>query len=162
MFYPFEIGMNRNVFIRLIDFMFGMLFIEKIKAGGIKLVLGAGAVIILNLFFMNDKLLPFVFTTMGISIFIILAFLSEYILKGKYIECIYSWVAKYSYAIFLIHHVVLKSVQKRFLGSEFSLFDGIVLLVINIFLIMVCAGIVEKVKDYILVMIKFESKKKEN
>lgn len=91
---------------RLPELAFGMYLVRYIKRVSPYAVVGAAVVLALNGFF--PTLLPKDVATaaVGIAAFLILVVLARYIAIGP-VRVLIEWVAKYSYAIFLVHHVVI-------------------------------------------------------
>ena len=104
---------SKILFVRLPEFLFGMVFLDKIKR--VKPWMLASAVIILILNTVLKPNLPESLQTtyVGISFFLVLAFVSKY-LDRQPIRVICGSVSKYSYAVFLTHHFIIDQICSRF------------------------------------------------
>lgn len=104
---------SKILFVRLPEFLFGMIFLDKIKR--VKPWMLASAVIILILNTVLKPNLPESLQTtyVGISFFLVLAFVSKY-LDRQPIRVICGSVSKYSYAVFLTHHFIIDQICSRF------------------------------------------------
>lgn len=105
----FEISLARNICIRVFDLLFGMYFVYRIKE--VNKLVGAGTVILLSILFFvkvpgNDM---YGVTLVGILTFLALVWISMMI-KNPIIAKSIKFISKYSYGIFLTHHMVINLV----------------------------------------------------
>lgn len=111
-FYPFEMDISRNVLIKLVDFMFGMLFAKKIKkSSGVQAMLGI-CICMVCIGVRN----MYTITIIGCALFLCLKFFTTKINNVGIKKCI-ERISRYSYGIFLIQHIVINEVCKSFLES---------------------------------------------
>lgn len=112
-FIPAEFRVARNIFIRLPELLFGMYFIKYIKK--VNLPLAIGSIIVLGV---NGVLKPkfssnIQVTYVGIAAFLILVYIAQFI-HSKKCKYLFEWISKYSYAIFLIHHILIYNIMLTF------------------------------------------------
>lgn len=112
--YSMTISSSKNLFVRLPELLFGMYFIKYIKKVRLPEVLCALLVIILNTFIKPQISEDIQTTYIGIASFIVLVYVSYLLQKSELVKCCCSWVSKYSYAIFLVHHIVIYYVMATF------------------------------------------------
>lgn len=110
---PDSFNKTEVIFVRLPEILFGMLFIKYIRK--IKWPVGLGALMILIL---NGVMKPeidhnYQTTYVGISAFLVLVFVSQY-LQCNFAHRVSSVISKYSYAIFLVHHVIIIQILGKF------------------------------------------------
>lgn len=91
---------------RLPELAFGMYLVCYIKRVSPYAVAGAAVVLALNGFFPTVLPKDVATAVVGIAAFLILVVLARYVAIGP-VRVLIEWVAKYSYAIFLVHHVVI-------------------------------------------------------
>ncbi|WP_084402877.1 acyltransferase family protein [Schaalia suimastitidis] len=91
---------------RLPELAFGIYFIRRFKRVPLVAIVGAVVALIATTYFANSVQKDVSTTVVGIAVFLLLVALSEYVAILPLREGI-SLVAKYSYPIFLVHHVVI-------------------------------------------------------
>lgn len=94
------------VTMRLPELAFGIYLVRYIKRVSPFVVVGAVVVLALNGFFPTVLPKDVATAVVGIAAFLILVVLARYVAIGP-VRVLIQWVAKYSYAIFLVHHVVI-------------------------------------------------------
>lgn len=103
----------KNLFVRFPEFVFGMLFIKYFKKVNIPTLAAAVSVVVGNTILKPDFINNSIQTTyVGIASFLILVFISKYI-DCQPLRYISSVISKYSYAIFLVHHVIILRLASR-------------------------------------------------
>ena len=104
--------------VRLPELVFGMYFVRYIKK--VSTPVGVGAIVLLVLQQWKEFLTGnLAVTVVGIAFFLALVWICQLIGKpGKVIEAPTNWVSKYSYAIFLTHHVIIVDIFAYF--SQYS------------------------------------------
>lgn len=111
--YPFSTPIDMNFLARLPEFLFGMYFVQYIKKVNIYTF---AAAMIINIFFFV-KPIPILYmyniTITGISLFFALTFIGQY-MKNQKVNAIFSTISKYSFVVFLIHHVTMEQIVDRF------------------------------------------------
>ena len=129
------------VFARLVEFMFGMLFIRYIKKVNIFMFVPALAIMIVAEFVDLTKINNmYVIPVVGISSFIVFTFLFCRIKKGIFKQ-ISIFISKYSYAIFLTHHYIMLVFIKHFMGT-LQPASGIIVLSTTLVCIVIMASMI--------------------
>lgn len=137
-YYPFEMSISRNFFTRLLDFCFGMFVIDKMKKMKFYYVIPAGIVFLFFLLYKLPDKGMYAITLMGISAFIIVVAISEKIKKESVIKLCQT-VGKYSYGIFLVHHIIINEILTRFSGCSLSFVEGCLLFLETVLVISLLA-----------------------
>lgn len=101
------------IFVRLPELVFGMVFVKYACKVNWITALAAAAVIMANWIIKPNISSNIQTTYIGIASFLVLVFISYY-LKSAPAERVCGWLSKYSYAIFLVHHVVIAKIMARF------------------------------------------------
>lgn len=134
--YTFEMPIVCNLFTRLPIFLFGMFFIIYIRNINIYQFIGASCISEF-LLFSGINIQPMnKITIIGIFLFIALTFMGKHITNEK-IKKIFELISKYSYAVFLTHHVIIEFLLKIFNNREISYIKSYCLFVIVCILIIV-------------------------
>lgn len=118
---------------RLPEFCFGMYFVKYIKF--FKKRLYILSLLSIAIFVCNWILAPSIpddiqVLYVGVSSFIFLMCISKIFKKFNLITCISNFISKYSYAIFLVHHVVIIQLAMHFDILSFRITSSIVLFVL--------------------------------
>lgn len=98
---------------RLPEILFGMYFVKYIKKVNVPMLVVSVCVLVLNTIFAPSWLASFQTTYVGIASFCVLVFISKY-LDFSAVRKICSCISKYSYAIFLVHHVIIDRMTSTF------------------------------------------------
>ncbi|MDE6759415.1 MAG: acyltransferase [Lachnospiraceae bacterium] len=145
---PFKIGINRNLLIQGYSFLLGMLLVRcifKVVNRNVKLITAVICILIfiISINFRVENFGRFMITISGISLFVFMSLLFETfnVWKASFVKI----VNKYSYDIFLLHHVMISVCLRYFRGHEYSVYEGIVL----IFVYIVMLSIVIKIEIFI-------------
>lgn len=101
-----------EVFARVPEFMFGMIFVKYIKKVNWKMLVPAIAVVVANTIIRPSWYNNFQTFYVGVSSFIILVFIGQY-MKIKWIQNVCAVISKYSYACFLVHHFIIYRVAEK-------------------------------------------------
>ena len=104
--YNFQLASSKNLLVRLPELLFGMYFIKYNKKVKLPVCLIAAVVLVVNQIVKPGWSQDIQTTYIGIASFLILVYISYYV-KNQKIQTICAWISKYSYAIFLVHHVVI-------------------------------------------------------
>lgn len=133
-FNPFQISITRNILIRGLDMLLGMVFMKEVQR--IKPVFGILSIILMILLFFYK--IPF-FDMFGISmmgwcVFVSCAFIAQYI-NFDFIKKLCSKISKYSYGIFLTHHLTILYIAQEFRNKQLSFLEGLTLLLLIVFVI---------------------------
>lgn len=94
---------------RLPELLFGMLFVRFMKHVPTWLAAICGVVLVAQqcFHFLKDNIAV---TVVGIAAFLFLAWFGELLRSFVFIREVVEWISKYSYPIFLVHHVVIMQV----------------------------------------------------
>lgn len=118
---PFSLSADTFIFVKIPEVVFGMFCGKYVRKIDWKAALVAAVVLVLNQIltpplFSEVQVSPLVIDIralyVGVSSFVVLAFMSRY-LKNKVSESVCGVLSKYSYAVFLVHHVVIMEVTQR-------------------------------------------------
>ena len=105
--YSFPLTSSKNIFVRLPELLFGMYFVKYIKHVNWKVALGSFGVLVFNQLAAPGISENIQTTYVGGASFLLLVYVSGFMQKSNKIQLVCKWVSKYSYAIFLVHHVVI-------------------------------------------------------
>lgn len=108
-----RVNISIIVLTRLPEIVFGMYFVRWGKKVDWKMALSAFLILIVNGVVAPSWSSMLQTTYVGIASFIVLVFLSYY-LKFSVCEKFCNVISKYSYAIFLVHHVIIAEIMARF------------------------------------------------
>ncbi len=110
-FYDSVFAISKFLPIRLPELVFGMVFIKHRFKVKWFVALPALVLLILN-YIIRPEIHNSVQTTyVGILFFIVLVYVAELLKNAGFIKAICSFLSKYSYAIFLVHHVIINNIQ---------------------------------------------------
>lgn len=132
--YNSSIPIDWNIAIRIFDIALGMYFIQYMNKINIYEFFVALIVSIFMLCVPLNINHIYEITITGIALFIVLAYLGQTI-KNEIIKAICMLISKYSYAIFLVHHVVVNQIQRRFIGMQITKIETYCLFIISIIVI---------------------------
>ena len=113
MFCNIPFNKTEIIFVRLPEILFGMLFIKYRKKVKWPVALGALIVLILNGILKPELDCNYQTTYIGIAAFLLLVFVSQY-LRSNFIYRVSAVISKYSYAVFLVHHVIIMQILYKF------------------------------------------------
>lgn len=137
------------LFVRLPEFALGMYFICYIKKVELPLFLISLIVLILNTV-ISPQINNCIQTAyIGIFSFFILVFLSEYI-HSLNIKKICSVISKYSYSIFLVHHIIILRIVSYFNLVTISAVESYILFFICCCFIFLFAWLLYKTNSFLL------------
>lgn len=140
-----------KIFVRVPEFMFGMIFAKYLKNNklcGLQLI--ACIVLVLNLVLKPSISSHIQTTYVGIASFLCLVFVASYLHKIRLIHICSSWICKYSYAIYLIHHIIIYQITGMYDLNNISRMDNYVLFVVTCEVIIVFSIILYRMNRYIL------------
>lgn len=144
---------NKFLFTRIPEFLFGMYFVEYIKKVDKKQVSVALIVLFLNGVCrppLNESLQT---TYVGIASFIVLVYLSK-LMKFKVVKNTCGLLSKYSYAIFLVHHVVIAQIMSKYDYENLSRVYSYILFALCCCVIAVMASILYSLNNKIISYVK--------
>ena len=132
--YHFVIEVDWNILTRLLDLIIGMLFIRYTKKIKIYQLAISIIVLLLMLFVKININSMYKVTLAGISLFIFIAYIGAKIKKAKF-QKIFQIISKYSYSIFLVHHVIISQIQSHFYGAVLNKTELLCLFIITVLII---------------------------
>lgn len=133
----YQTGLSKAelVVVRLPEVFFGMIYMKYFRKTDWKVALGALAVLIANTILSPDFNSNIQTTYVGIAAFLVLTFIAKYMECGV-VKAICSFLSKYAYAIFLIHHFIIYKVTdmvdfyKISTAESYGVFAGCVVIII--------------------------------
>ena len=125
--------------VRLPEFVFGMIFVKLNWRADWKISILALILIIANMIFKPEIPASIQTTYIGISSFLVLVFVSA-LVKNKGIKKICEGISKYSYAVFLVHHIIIINVMNFVDLTKVTLLQSYLLFVVIGCMIAVVAG----------------------
>ncbi|WP_213504462.1 acyltransferase family protein [Paenibacillus faecis] len=152
--YPFRIPILYNPIIRLPEFLLGMYFIKYIKH--VKFYQFVIALCFAYPFMIVDgiPLNPiYKFTIIGLSLFVVLSYIGQ-CLKSDRLRKPILFISKYSYAIFLVHHVVIEQMMIRFNGRSLTVVETHMLFFIMFIFILLISKALSSFTDIITEKLK--------
>jgi len=105
--YHYDFTKNIFFFIRLPEIVFGMFFVKYIKKVRWPLGIAGLAILLLNAFLKPNIDQSFQMTYVGIAAFLFLTWCSCIFERIEAIRWIFDGLSKYSYSIFLTHHIIM-------------------------------------------------------
>lgn len=109
-FYNGNLAISKVIFVRLPELCFGMYFVKNRKSVNWYTALIAMIVLAVNSILKPDIHDSIQTTYIGIAFFLVLVFLANYIHNKKFTK-LCGFICKYSYAVFLVHHVIIEYIQ---------------------------------------------------
>lgn len=108
-----DINVSIIILTRLPEILFGMLYVQSEKKIDWKTAVSATIILVVNSIIKPSFPDAIQTTYVGIASFILLIYLS-YWFRFKICYCMCNIVSKYSYAIFLVHHVIISEMMMTF------------------------------------------------
>ncbi|TYA11803.1 acyltransferase [Paenibacillus faecis] len=115
-FYDFKTPIHMNFITRIPEFIFGMYlmtYCQKVKTYHFSIALIISIVILSLPIDMNRM---YRVTIIGISFFCVLRYIAD-LIKNNKLKSFVAFISKYSYAIFLVHHLILMLIIDHFYGK---------------------------------------------
>ncbi|MBE5927833.1 MAG: acyltransferase [Lachnospiraceae bacterium] len=155
-YYNLEMAMSKCILIRLPELCFGMSLVKhrlKIKW---PVAVFATLILIANTIIKPELVSSIRTTYVGIAFFIVLVFVADYV-KYKGIQVVCAFLTKYSYSIFLVHHVIFEYIQAAFDANTISVTGSYGLFAVSVLIIIPVAymlnvasdSVCDKLKKYI-------------
>ncbi len=152
-YYDMEMAMSKCILIRLPELCFGMSVVKhRMK---IKWYIAAIAALILaaNTILRPEWVSSVRTTYVGIACFVVLVFIADYVkYKGVYAVC--AFLTKYSYSIFLVHHVIFEYIQMAFDVNKISVAGSYALFVVSVAIILPVAYMLNVAADSVIDRLK--------
>lgn len=152
LFYNFRLPLSVVVFTRLPEVIFGMLFVAYIKEVRLVYIVPSVLVLVVNTIVspqFNESLQT---TYVGVATFMVLVYISKFF-KFSIFKNICSEVGKYSYAIFLVHHMVIIQITSKFNLDTLTPKNSYVLFLLCLSVTLVLAKVLFEVEKYLMAYI---------
>jgi peptidoglycan/LPS O-acetylase OafA/YrhL len=147
--YPFQIQIDYNILTRLPEFLFGMYLVQYFKKINVYVF---GCALIISAVMLTVKIdinYMYLITVYGISLFIVLAYIGQRIKGGK-IQVPFTVISKYSFAMFLVHHVIIEQLLVRFSDRLITPVETYCLFIINCIVLAIISRILVKITDKVV------------
>lgn len=140
-----------KIFVRIPEFVFGMIFAKYVKNHrNWKWALGAGIVLIVNTILRPGISSHIQTTYVGITSFLCLVFVASYLNKVRFVQICATLLCKYSYAIYLVHHIIIYQITSGYDLSSISRIENYVLFFVTCEVIMIFSVILHRLNRNIL------------
>ncbi|MCM3492835.1 acyltransferase [Paenibacillus lactis] len=146
--YGFKMPIIRNFIARIPEFLMGMYFIKYIKSVKFYQFLIASVVIMLLIFVRIDIPGMYKVTIIGISAFFVLFYLAQHISNSKF-RSVLNEISKYSYAVFLTHHVIMMEIIRKFNGMALTAIEALNLFIISCVVISIVSVYLLKISNHV-------------
>lgn len=154
-FFPFESPKETWVLLRIFDFAIGICFGLYIKSVAWKTVFVSLAVLAVTLFVELPADNMYAVILQGVALFIVLYRIGQYISKSE--KTVYVFlqkglrkISKYTYAVFLVHHLIINRALPPFSGQGWNLAVYVGKFVYVVFLIAVSAVLLQGAAEYVI------------
>lgn len=148
-FYDGNFNSAKIIFTRLPEIMFGMYFVKWGRKVNWKFAVLSVMILILNSIIKPEWSVNLQTTYVGIASFIVLVYLSYY-LQNVVVKKICNTISKYSYSIFLVHHVIIAKMMSTFDLVSISIVDSYVLFVSICFVIALFSWLLYNFHAYVM------------
>ncbi|GAA0077162.1 acyltransferase [Clostridium sp. CTA-5] len=151
--YNSTIPIDWNILTRIFDIVLGMYFfkyIKKVHNYQFVIALIVSAIMLYVPININHM---YEITITGSALFIVLSYLGQQITQNK-VKSLFTLISKYSYAVFLTHHVVINQIQRRFVGIESTKTEMYFLLLISIIVIAIMSNVLYRINKNVISYIK--------
>ncbi len=148
--YPFSnMILDRDFIVRIPDLLFGMYFITYIKRVNISTGIISFIILMIFLLIPIPMLEIFKIDIIGVSTFLLLVYVAQF-LKNNYIIYCFRTISKYSYAIFLVHHIVMVQFLNYFSNQILSIGKFMIVFIETVFLILIFTLFLYKLNNLIV------------
>ena len=148
-FYDGNFNSAKIIFTRLPEIMFGMYFVKWGRKVNWKFAVLSVMILILNSIIKPEWSVNLQTTYVGIASFIVLVYLLYY-LENVVVKKICNTISKYSYSIFLVHHVIIAKMMSTFDLVSISIVDSYVLFVSICFVIALFSWLLYNFHAYVM------------
>lgn len=127
-YYPFKLIQSQNVLTRLPEFLIGMYIGKYLKKFDIKIFI-VSFLVLLIMIFVPISFMPEMFkiTIIGVASFLVFGFFGQQIKNENFFTRVCQWISKYSFAIYLLHHVISEQIISTYEGKVITSEETIVL-----------------------------------
>ncbi|MCP1110128.1 acyltransferase family protein [Ohessyouella blattaphilus] len=149
------IALDTIILSRVPEILFGMWFIKERRKVSISAALIGLAIVVANSF-LKPSTIPQMYqiTYVGISSYIVLIYVASIVERFRIVDWFVSLISKYSYAIFLVHHVIIEKIRSRFDLAALSAFKSYILFLAICLFIAIFSGLLYKAHDVMMKIIK--------
>ncbi|MEK5399577.1 acyltransferase family protein [Paenibacillus sp. FSL K6-2859] len=151
--YVFKIQIDYNILTRLPEFIFGMCFVLFVRKVNIYHFIISSLILIFLFIIKIDIPYMYIITITGISSFFVLAYIGQFISMEK-IKKPFIIISKYSFAIFLVHHVIIEQVLERFTGRIITPIETYSLFLINCIILAIISFYLYKFSNHLSTFLK--------
>ena len=135
--------------------LMGMIIIKYKDKIGLKTGISASILVVLLYLMPYKRADGMIYSLVQCScLFIILKYLAQCV-KGRHMQFVFSWIAKYSYAIFLVHHKLIVLLVLRFDLPNFGKRDVFMLFTMYCIMTAVISVYLYKANKKVMQMLKF-------
>ena len=135
--------------VRFPEIIFGMLFVWKIKKPRWWMAAAGAVILAATTIFHPAFPESFETTYVGISFFLVLAWISSFI-TSPLIGGIVKTASKYSYAVFLVHHVIIDQLALHFPMEELNRSERYLLFILYCCLTALAANLLHRLHDRLI------------
>lgn len=122
----FKMDANRNLIVCISSFLLGIYFIEYIKEVKWYYALSASIILILSVTINRISELNVMPLIQGGLLVVVLIYISKFV-NNKKVQKIFTTLSKYSYSIFLVHHIIIMKIESLFRNKTLGIFEIFVL-----------------------------------
>lgn len=169
--YVYNLPLARDVIFltRLPELCFGMYFVKYIKNTNFIMALIAGVTLICNWIIKPQIPLDIQVLYVGIASFVLLMYIADFFKNIHFIKDFCNYISKYSYAIFLTHHVIIAYITSTFMLETLSKKGSLIVFLICFFITLIVSKglfvlekkVTNKIKEYYFSMISTKLIKKQ-
>lgn len=142
-------GSAKLLMVRFPEIIFGMLFVWKIKKPRWWMAAAGAVILAATTIFHPAFPESFETTYVGISFFLVLAWISSFI-TSPLIGGIVKTASKYSYAVFLVHHVIIDQLALHFPMEELNRSERYLLFILYCCLTALAANLLHRLHDRLI------------
>lgn len=146
-------NMAKIVLVRMPEFLLGMYFVKYIKKINLPMLIVSIIILALNTILKPQWSVSLQTTYVGISSFFILVYISDFF-KNKLFVKVSNIISKYSYSIFLVHHVIIAQIMARVDLVQISRLGSYLLFFGCCVIIAICAWLLYQVHTLVMKLLK--------
>lgn len=148
-FYPFDIPVHANFFVKIYEFVLGMFFAVSWEQIGKKSLFVSVPVILVFLFAPFSVPLPdgLKITLFSAAAVVFVMQFEKQLASSVRLEAVLKQVRELSFEVFLVHHVVIQQFNKWFLGAELTSKGVALLFVIELLVMLALALLLKKAES---------------
>ncbi len=157
------LALDTLILARLPEILFGMWFIKGRHKVNLPVALVGLAIVVANTI-LKPASIPMMcqITYVGIASYLVLIYVAGLVEKFRPVDWFVALISKYSYAIFLVHHVIIEKIRSQFDLAALSPVKSYILFFAICFFIAIFAGLLTKAHEVMMATIQQIFSKKEN